>query len=90
MVLRCGFKMPLDFMSSLWIFIPKASPEDGLCEDDLVVRPGETRPLALKNLDNKLCCSVWLRRLRSAVSERLACSEGLCPDSTHLAECARS
>ena len=60
--------MPLCFVASTWVFIPKGFVEDSRDEFIVVVRPGETRPLALKNSDNKLVCSCWLRKLRAAVS----------------------
>jgi hypothetical protein len=68
------------------VVLPKGDTEDGRCERDFIVKPNETRPLALKNTDNKLCCSVWLRKLRvAAVKHARPGQQGIIP-SRHFTQ----
>ncbi len=60
------------FVASAWVFIPNCSVENGRGEKDAIVKPGETRPLALKKSDDKACCADWLRKLRAALCAHAA------------------
>ena len=58
--------MPLEFNASLTIFLPKgdeAGDAVGLVRD-----PANTRPLALKNSDNKIIATAVNSRIKSVVS----------------------
>ncbi len=48
-------------MPAGWIFIPKTSEAQTKAGQ---ARPGETRPLTLKNSDNKIIASAWLQCLK--------------------------
>ncbi len=85
-VLRCGRKMPFDFCASRWFLITKGDAEDGRCERDLTAKPSEMRPLAMKNADDKLSCSVWLRRLRVAADKHATPGQRGFTPSRHFAQ----
>lgn len=58
--------MPLDFNDTLMTFIPKG--EEELDEKEVVRSPESTRPLGLKNSDNKLIAAVTNGSLKRGVS----------------------
>ena len=74
-----GYNMPLDFNSSLSIFVPKG--EDPM-DDVLISREAtDTRPLGLKNSDNKLIGGVQNDKMKPALSKGLCkLQRGFCPD----------
>jgi len=69
-LLLTGFLMPLEFNSSLSVFAPKGTDKDDTaycCTRE----PSETRPLALKNSDNKTICAVVNRSLKYVAAKFL-------------------
>ena len=54
--LASGFPMPLAFNASESVFPPKGSRDDDARA--VIRRPDETRPLSMKNADNKTICRV--------------------------------
>ncbi len=66
---RCGHYLPPAFNASIWIFIPKTS-EDMATKGQ--VHPGETRPLTVKNSDNKTIASAWLFKLQLPYAARVS------------------
>ena len=65
-----GFTMPIRSNASLMVFVPKGEELD---ERVVTREPVDTRPLSLKNSDNKLACTVLNRKLRQPLSVH-ACS----------------
>ena len=65
-----GLMMPMEFNLSLMVFVPKGGEPD---ESTVVREPCDTRPLSLKNTDNKVVCSVINHKMRLPLSTH-ACS----------------
>ena len=58
--------MPVPFNDSIMLFVPKG--EDELDAEAISRDPTDTRPLSLKNSDNKLICSVFNHKLRAPLA----------------------
>ena len=64
--LRMGLRMPMEFNTSITVFIPKGEDENDRIE---VLRSAdEVRPISLKNSDNKIICSTMNFILRDTVA----------------------
>ena len=60
-----GLMMPVEFNSSLMVFVPKGQPPDEL---SIVREPSNTRPLSLKSCDYKIICAVVNFALRTPLA----------------------
>ena len=86
--LASGFKMGISFNDCVNVFPPKNSLEG----DDVEVlrEPKNTRPLGLKNADNKLVCSAWAFEAREPLAKcACSCQNGFVPGrqlSQHLVD----
>ena len=65
MHLMSGLMMPVGFNSSLMVFVAKGEEPDEL---SIVREPCNTRPLSLKNCDNKIICAVVNFALRTPLA----------------------
>ena len=63
--LMSGLMMPVEFNSSLMVFVPKGEEPDEL---SIVREPCNTRPLSLKSCDNKIICAVVNFALRTPLA----------------------
>ena len=60
--------MPIDFNDSITVFPPKGvEPGDSV---DLIRDPMNTRPIALKNSDNKIICGVANNIIKHGIAKR--------------------
>ena len=66
--LSCGLRMPIDFNDGISIFPPKG--EEAGDDVDFIRDPGNTRPLTLKNTDNKLIATVTNTKIKSTLSTK--------------------
>lgn len=66
-LLASGLRMPDEYNDNVNIFLPKGS--EAADEQETVREPMNTRPIALKNADNKIICAAVNNRIRHKISE---------------------
>ena len=66
----CGLPMPLEFSHSLMVFIPKGV--DVLDRESVTREATDTRPISLKNSDNKVVCAAINHKLRHALTANIS------------------